>query len=102
MTDAFYVTDGDDFVATAHTRGPWSPKHQHGGPPSALLARAIEAQAPGFVVARINYLRFKKGPADFDETVEKLTAATKKFKVERVQREDIQRMGGGAPESEGD
>ncbi|PYM82867.1 MAG: thioesterase family protein, partial [Candidatus Rokuibacteriota bacterium] len=53
MTDAFYVPDGDDFVATVHTRGPWSPKHQHGGPPSALLARAIEAQAPGFVVARI-------------------------------------------------
>jgi len=53
MTDAFYVPDGDDFIATVHTRGPWSPKHQHGGPPSALLARAIEAQAPGFVVARI-------------------------------------------------
>ena len=53
MTDAFYIPDGDDFVATVHTRGPWSPKHQHGGPPSALLARAIAAQAPGLVVARI-------------------------------------------------
>src|SRR5207237_67687 len=37
VTDAFYIPDGDDFVATVHTRGPWSPKHQHGGPPSALL-----------------------------------------------------------------
>src|SRR6267143_1920543 len=53
MTDAFYIPDGTDFVATIHTRGPWSPKHQHGGPPAALLARAIEAQAPGFMVARI-------------------------------------------------
>ncbi len=53
MTEAFYVPDGDGFVATPHTRGPWSPKHQHGGPPSALLARALAAQAPGFAVARI-------------------------------------------------
>ncbi len=53
MTDAFYVPDGDGFVATLHTRGPWSPNHQHGGPPAALLARAITAQASGFEVARI-------------------------------------------------
>lgn len=38
---SFYVSDGDAFVATESTRGPWSPKHQHGGPPAALLARAI-------------------------------------------------------------
>jgi hypothetical protein len=53
VPDAFYVPDGDAFVATVHTRGPWSATHQHGGPPAALLARAIEAQAPGFVIARI-------------------------------------------------
>src|SRR5213595_593077 len=53
MPDAFYVPDGDAFVATVHTRGPWSATHQHGGPPAALLARALEAQAPGFVIARI-------------------------------------------------
>jgi Acyl-CoA thioesterase C-terminal domain/Acyl-CoA thioesterase N-terminal domain len=53
MTEAFYVPDGAGFVATVHTRGPWSPTHQHGGPPSALMARAIEAQVPGFVIARI-------------------------------------------------
>src|SRR5256885_3207463 len=53
MTAAFYVPDGDDFVATVHTRGPWSPRHQHGGPPAALLARAIEAAAPGFVITRV-------------------------------------------------
>lgn len=34
------------FFATELTRGPWSNDHQHGGPPTALLARAIE-QVPG-------------------------------------------------------
>ena len=53
MTEAFYVADGDTFVASVHTRGPWSREHQHGGPPAALLARVIGAAAPGFVVARI-------------------------------------------------
>ena len=53
MPDAFYVPDGDAFLATVHTRGPWSAAHQHGGPPAALLARAIEAHAPGFVIVRV-------------------------------------------------
>lgn len=30
------------FFATELTRGPWSNDHQHGGPPTALLARAVE------------------------------------------------------------
>jgi len=53
MADAFYIADGDGFVATVHTRGPWSPRHQHGGPPAALLARALAAAAPDFVITRI-------------------------------------------------
>ncbi|MEA2171372.1 MAG: hypothetical protein QOF76_4672 [Solirubrobacteraceae bacterium] len=40
--DAFYEPDGDLFHPTAATIGPWSPDAQHAGPPSALLARAIE------------------------------------------------------------
>ena len=44
--DAFYHPDGDRLVPTALTRGPWHIDHQHGGPPAALLARAIEALAP--------------------------------------------------------
>jgi hypothetical protein len=43
----FYEVDGaDTFVATAATVGPWSPDAQHGGPPSALAARLIEAHEP--------------------------------------------------------
>jgi len=41
VTDALYAADGDSFVPSAFTRGPWSPDHQHAGPPSALLARAL-------------------------------------------------------------
>lgn len=39
---AFYEPDGAGFVATALTAGPWDPGAQHGGPPSALLAGALE------------------------------------------------------------
>jgi hypothetical protein len=42
MSDAIYELDGELFVPTELARGPWTPEAQHGGPPSALLARAIE------------------------------------------------------------
>jgi hypothetical protein len=40
-----YERDGDRFLPTAYTRGPWSEEHQHAGPPAALLARAVEQAA---------------------------------------------------------
>ena len=46
-TQSFYVPLGDDrWLATVHTTGPWDPRSQHGGPPSALLGRAVEQCAP--------------------------------------------------------
>lgn len=48
-----FRTDGDLFVPTGHARGPWDPSMQHGGAPSALMVRAIEALAPGFQLARL-------------------------------------------------
>jgi ParB family chromosome partitioning protein len=51
-----------------------------------------------FVVARINYLRFKKGKAEFDETVEKLIAAAKKFDVAKVKTDQVASAGGAAEE----
>ena len=39
---AFFIPEGERFVATESTRGPWSRDHQHGGPPAALLVRAME------------------------------------------------------------
>lgn len=44
---AFFLPDGDAFVSTVNTRGPWSSAHQHGGPPAALLAREVEAVVAG-------------------------------------------------------
>jgi hypothetical protein len=43
--EAFFLPDGDGFVATELTRGPWSRDLQHGGPPSALIARAVRRAA---------------------------------------------------------
>ena len=44
---AFYEQVGaDSYVATPATIGPWSDDAQHGGPPSALAARAIERHEP--------------------------------------------------------
>lgn len=45
MTAALYLPNSDGtFLATEHTGGPWAPTLQHGGPPAALLARAIESE----------------------------------------------------------
>jgi len=51
--DAFYAldekraaVDGDRATPSELTRGPWDPRSQHAGPPSALLARALELCEP--------------------------------------------------------
>jgi hypothetical protein len=52
--ECFYRrVDDDVFESTTATTSPWDPALQHGGPPSALLAHAIEAvPADGRVVTR--------------------------------------------------
>ena len=45
MPDALFLRDGDRFVPTELCRGPWRPDAQHGGPPAALLAHAVERAA---------------------------------------------------------
>jgi hypothetical protein len=42
MSDAFFVREGDRYLPTELTRGPWSSDAQHGGPPAALLGTALE------------------------------------------------------------
>lgn len=47
MADSFYVPLGDgSWRATPHTTGPWDAATQHGGPPSALLGRAMQRCQP--------------------------------------------------------
>jgi hypothetical protein len=57
MTDVFFLADGDRFVPTELTRGPWDPGAQHAGPPAALLGRAIELCEPsaGTQVGRVTF-----------------------------------------------
>ena len=57
MPDAFYERDGDRYLATELTRGPWDPGSQHAGPPSALIGREIERleDAEEFQVGRVTF-----------------------------------------------
>jgi Thioesterase-like superfamily len=49
-----YTQRGIDFVPSEHTRGPWDPRHQHGGAVAALVARAAEQTAgDGFALTRL-------------------------------------------------
>jgi len=54
---AAYEALGDDaFRASELTGGPWSPGHQHAGPPSALICRAVERAAAPHGLAHIGRL----------------------------------------------
>jgi ParB family transcriptional regulator, chromosome partitioning protein len=54
-----------------------------------------------FVVARINPIRFSKSTEfDYDDVMGRMAAAAAKFNVEKVQQNDIAKMGG--PPSETD
>ena len=50
---AFVALDSGAYLATALTRGPWHPDHQHAGPPIALVARAIEREAAALELTHI-------------------------------------------------
>lgn len=52
--EPLYLPSGADFVPSEHTRGPWDPRHQHGGAVAALVARAVERTAgPEFALTRL-------------------------------------------------
>jgi hypothetical protein len=57
VADAFYSQDGDRFVPSELTRGPWDPQAQHAGPPSALIGRALERCDPrdGMRLGRVTF-----------------------------------------------
>jgi hypothetical protein len=57
LPSCLYEPDGERFVPTGLTRGPWDRGFQHAGPPAALLAHAVERAAgihPG-QVGRLSY-----------------------------------------------
>lgn len=56
MSDAFFALDGDGFVPQVHATGPWSADFLHGGPPCALLTRALERSFPDdFQLTRLTF-----------------------------------------------
>ena len=67
----------------------------------SLKARGFQsAYLKNYVVARVNFLRFKKdGVFDFDETIDKLKASVQKIDSAKVNKEDIAKMGGAPAES---
>ncbi len=53
MSALFEPTDDGGWQPTALARGPWSPDALHGGPPAALLARALEPLLDPLVPVRL-------------------------------------------------
>ena len=56
LPEAYYLPlDDDTFESTAATTSPWDLGAQHGGPPSALIARAVDRTTddPAFTLARL-------------------------------------------------
>jgi len=53
MPDSFFLSDGDHFRPTDHARGPWQAEHCHAGPPTGLVARALERLVPGKRLTRL-------------------------------------------------
>src|SRR5262245_63167069 len=43
--EPLFTPRGADFVPSEHTRGPWDPRHRHGGAAAALAARAVKRTA---------------------------------------------------------
>lgn len=69
----------------------------------ALKAKGLSSPyIKNYVVARVNFLRFKKGgDFEFEETVDQFIAATKKIDPSKVNKEDVAKVG-GAPADAGD
>jgi hypothetical protein len=61
---ALFERDGDRFVPTPLTRGPWDPRAMHGGAPSALFTHVCEQHDPGTAafVARVTVELFRPVP----------------------------------------
>lgn len=52
---AIFTRDGEAFAPTPHAVGPWDPAQLHGGAPSALVVRALQALAPDMQLARCSF-----------------------------------------------
>jgi hypothetical protein len=100
LADVFFERDGEAFVPTELTRGPWDPGAQHAGPPAALLGRAIERlsregddpDAPAATVGRVTYEILRSVP------IAPLTVATRVLRPGRRVELVEARLSGAADE----
>ena len=72
---------------------------------ASLKAKGFESPyIKNYVVARVNYLRFKKDTSqlEFEPTIEELTEKVKKIDAGKVNKEDIAKMGGSGGGGESD
>jgi len=53
---AYWALGNNIYQSTPLTRGPWHPRHQHAGPPIALICRAIEQVAAQHKLTHISRL----------------------------------------------
>jgi len=54
MPGSFFTHErGERFRPTDHARGPWHPEHCHAGPPTGLVARALERLVPDKRLTRL-------------------------------------------------
>jgi ParB family chromosome partitioning protein len=67
---------------------------------AGLKARGMQSPyLKAFVVARINPLRFQRKPkADFDETIDKMLGAARRFDPSKIRNDQVARTGGPAGE----
>jgi hypothetical protein len=89
VTDAFYLPINDDggYLATEHTTGPWDPGLQHGGPPSALLARAAEREPERWPATVVRMVVEILGPVPVGEVTVASHVARSGRSVELIEAE---------------
>ncbi len=62
---------------------------------ASLKSRGFESPyLRAFVVARLNPLRFKRGEADFDETIDKMLSGAHRFDSAKIRADQVARSGG--------
>jgi hypothetical protein len=102
VPDSFYEPQGDAYLATEATRGPWDPAAQHAGPPAALIGREIERIGGGRMgggegglaqVARITYEILRSVPIGVLRVEAEIVRPGRRVELARATLTD----GGGEP-----
>lgn len=100
LPNALFERSGERFLPTALSRGPWSPTALHGGPPAALLARAVERYEGGehMMVTRVTVELLRPVPLEPLELSTRLVRPGRKVQLVeaslRIGAQDVARMTG--------